>query len=85
MEFSITDRDFIVLCKEFLKSKMSIRGFCKECDFTISRSGFHKQIHSRLPQLDKRLYIEIDKKLHENFKNRHSFGSRGSGYEKVKD
>ena len=66
------DYEFIHMCKDFLKSKMSIRRFCKEKG-NITRSYFHYQIHDRLPLLDKRLYNEIYSYLKDNHRYRHIF------------
>lgn len=72
----INDNQFVYDCKQFLKSKMSIRQFVKCCSTGYSRSGFHSQIHERLPYLNKRLYNDICAKMKYNFKNRHYFSKK---------
>ena len=78
MDFRINDHSFVAKCRQFLNSKMSIRQFCDNGYVNLSRSAFHNQIHSRLPNLDKKLYIKVNESLRSNWKNRHEFGSRGS-------
>lgn len=69
---NLDDHEFLHICRDFLKSKMSIRGFCSRHN-NITRSYFHYQIHNRLPKLDKRLYIEIYEILKNNHRYRHQF------------
>ena len=70
---NVSDRQFVMDCKQFLKSDMSIRQYVACCDSGYSRSSFHAQVHERLPLLDKKLYIKVCEKLNYNFKHRHSF------------
>ena len=77
IEFSVPDNQFVIDCKQFLNSPMSIRQFVRCCDSGYSRTRFHNQIHTRLPLLDKRLYNSICIKLKTNFKQRHSFSKKG--------
>lgn len=69
----VNDRQFVMDCKQFLNSNMSIRQFVASSDSNYSRTHFHAQIHERLPLLDKKLYVKICEKLNYNFKHRHSF------------
>lgn len=72
--YTLNDTEFLMLCNTFYKSNKSIREFCGNVT-PMSRSTFHAQIHSRLPNIDKRLYIQLCDRLSNNFKNRHNFGN----------
>ena len=73
MEFSLNDHDLVSACRAFMNSGLSLRQFCEQGYVPIKRSTFHDQIHSRLPYIDKRLYVKLSEHLYSNWKNRHKF------------
>lgn len=81
-EISIEERA-IKLAKYIIDTKDTVRGAAKK--FGVSKSTVHKDIASRLLQINKALAMEVRKVLDENKAERHIRGGQATKLKYIKE